>query len=191
MDKDLLRRYVSNFADVMEMRAPVASVASYLDIHQGWFMRCAAPIQAEPLGESGYHLVLGKFGNFGFELEPSIDLELLPQKEGIYRIETIPAPNETQAQTVKKDGYAVDFQASLQLAPEGANTMVKWELDLEVAIRLPAFIGLLPDTLVQSSGDHLLRQIVRQVSRRLTWKVQEDFHSQAGLACPPQQRALF
>jgi len=44
---------------------------------------------------------------------------------------------------------------------------------------------------VQSSGDHLLRQIVRQVSRRLTWKVQEDFHSQAGLKCPPQQKAQF
>jgi hypothetical protein len=60
-----------------------------------------------------------------------------------------------------------------------------------VAIRLPAFIDLLPDGLVQSSGDHLLRQIVRQVSRRLTWKVQEDFHSQAGLVCPPQKTALF
>ncbi len=63
--------------------------------------------------------------------------------------------------------------------------------DLEVAIRLPAFIGVLPESLVQSSGDHLLRQIVRQVSRRLTWKVQEDFHAQAGLACPPRRRARF
>ena len=187
MDKEKLRRYVSNFADVMEMRAPGAAVASYLDVHQGWFVRCAAPMQVEPVGLNGYHLILGKFGNFGFELEPSIDLELLPQAEGIYRIETIPASRLT----VEKDGYAVDFQASLQLVPEGEYTLVEWELDLEVAIRLPAFIDLLPDGLVQSSGDHLLRQIVRQVSRRLTWKVQEDFHSQAGLVCPPQKTALF
>ena len=90
MDTDQLRRYASNFADVMEMRAPASEVAKYLDVHQGWFLRCAAPMQAEPIGVNGYHLILGKFGNFGFELEPSIDLELLPQAEGIYRIETLP-----------------------------------------------------------------------------------------------------
>jgi len=52
-------------------------------------------------------------------------------------------------------------------------------------------ITMLPDQLVQSSGDHLLKQIVRQISRRLTWKVQEDFHAAHGLSCPPRQRAAF
>jgi len=44
---------------------------------------------------------------------------------------------------------------------------------------------------VQSSGDHLLRQIVRQISRKLTWKVQEDFHATHKLECPPRRRAQF
>jgi hypothetical protein len=52
-------------------------------------------------------------------------------------------------------------------------------------------IGLLPESLVQSSGDHLLRQIVRQISRKLTWKVQEDFHGTHNLDCPPRRRAQF
>jgi Protein of unknown function (DUF1997). len=52
-------------------------------------------------------------------------------------------------------------------------------------------ITMLPDGLVQSSGDRLLRQIVRQISRRLTWKVQEDFHGSHGLVCPPRRRATF
>ena len=50
---------------------------------------------------------------------------------------------------------------------------------------------LLPESLVQTSGDHLLRQIVRQISRRLTWKVQEDFHASHGMECPPRRRAQF
>ena len=187
VDDSRLRRYVSQFADVMEMRAPVDQVASYLDAHEGWFTRCAAPMSVEPVGSNGYRLSLGRFGNFGFELEPSIALELLPQDLGVYRIETItPAGNPLQI-----DGYAVDFQASLSLQNEGEFTQVQWDLDLEVAIRLPAFIGVLPEALVQSSGDHPLKQIVRQVSRRLTWKVQEDFHAQADLPCPPRQRANF
>ena len=185
VDEACLRTYSSHFSDVMEMLAPVASVSAYLDAHQEWFSRCAAPMTVQPLDVNAYRLQLGKFGNFGFEVEPKIDLVLLPQQQGVYRIETLPPSLPLD------EGYSVDFQASLELCPQEQHTLVQWGLDLSVAIRLPAFIGVLPEALVQSSGDHLLRQIVRQISRRLTWKVQEDFHAHAGLACPPRRRALF
>jgi hypothetical protein len=176
----------------MEMRADAEVVADYLDHHDGWFRRCAAPMKVLSLGHNSYALTLGRFGNFGFEVEPTIALELLPQSEGIYRIGTVSlAEGNGSLQQV----YDVDFNASLQLeqltGEHGPTTEVLWELDLGVWIRLPALIGLLPESLVQSSGDHLLRQIVRQVSRKLTWKVQEDFHATHGLPCPPRRRAPF
>ena len=200
-----VRCYGSRFADLMEMRAPAEQVSAYLDRHEGWFRRCAAPMTVAPLGRNGYTLTLGRFGNFGFEVEPTIGLELLPQREGIYRILTVaPGPGEGSALDAL---YDVEFNAALELddhprsdaeesshtasAPSEAVTMVRWQLDLQVWIRLPGVITLLPDNLVQSSGEHLLRQIVRQISRRLTWKVQEDFHASHGLACPPRRRAQF
>jgi hypothetical protein len=89
--------------------------------------------------------------------------------------------------------YDVEFNAALELdeAAESEVTLVRWQLDLTVWIRLPGVITLLPDQLVQTSGEHLLRQIVRQISRRLTWKVQEDFHASHELPCPPRRRAQF
>jgi hypothetical protein len=185
-----VRCYGSQFADVMEMRAPAPRVAAYLDRHEGWFRRCAAPMAVEPLGSNGYRLTLGRFGNFGFEVEPTIALELLPQSEGIYRIITMLPGGEASG---LERLYDVDFNAALSLdeAAESEVTLVRWQLDLSVWIRLPGVITLLPDQLVQSSGDHLLRQIVRQISRRLTWKVQEDFHASHGLDCPPRRRAQF
>jgi hypothetical protein len=198
-----VRRYVSSFADLMEMRAPAPVVAAYLDCHEGWFQRCAAPMTVMPLGSDGYVLTLGRFGNFGFEVEPTIGLELLPQAEGVYRILTAPVPEPDAALAGL---YDVEFNASLRLdeadaAPAElsheevddlmAHTLVRWDLDLQVWIRLPAMLGLLPEGLVQTSGDRLLRQIVRQVSRRLTWKVQEDFHASHGIPCPPRRRARF
>jgi len=176
----------------MEMRSEAALVANYLDHHDGWFRRCAAPMKVLSIGDNSYALTLGRFGNFGFEVEPTIALELLPQSEGIYRIVTVPlADGDPSLQEI----YDVDFNATLQLEQlaleHGPVTQVRWELDLSVCIRLPAVIGLLPDGLVQSSGDHLLRQIVRQVSRKLTWKVQEDFHANHNRSCPPRRRAHF
>jgi len=194
-----VRCYSSRFADLMEMRAPAAQVSAYLDRHEGWFRRCAAPMAVTPLGRNGYTLTLGRFGNFGFEVEPTIGLELLPQCEGIYRILTV-GPGQGGGSALDAL-YDVEFNAALELddspLAEGEEaglaslTMVRWQLDLHVWIRLPGVITLLPDNLVQSSGEHLLRQIVRQISRRLTWKVQEDFHASHGLPCPPRRRAQF
>ena len=133
-------------------------------------------------------LTLGTFGNFGFEVEPTIGLQLLPQDQGLYRILTVPH----QGGDPNLEGlYDVDFNASLRVEETGPLTLVRWQLDLSVWIRLPGVITLLPVGLVQSSGDHLLRQIVRQVSRKLTWKVQEDFHSSQGLDCPPRRQSQF
>ena len=80
----------------MEMMLASDQVEEYLDRHQGWFERCAAPMRVRPIDAQSYDLTLGKFGNFGFEVEPTIALRLLPQHKGIYRIETIPSTPKAQ-----------------------------------------------------------------------------------------------
>lgn len=168
--------FQGHYASCMEMLAPADKVAAYLDVHSEWFPRCAHPMTAEPLGNNGYALIIGRFGSFGYEVEPKVGLHLLPQEEGVYRIETIDVPG------YEPPGYHVDFRAALQLletTQEGTGdvlTRVEWELDLDVAIHFPRFIHALPKSLIHGTGDRLLNQIVRQVSRRLTHKVQMDFH---------------
>lgn len=182
-------RFHGAFASCMEMYADAKIVAGYLDAHRSWFPRCAHPMKAEPIGENGYALTIGRFGSFGYEVEPKIGLDLLPQDHGIYRIQTIPVPDYEPV------GYEVDFQAALQLIesePKSAEgsaqiTQVEWELDLKVFIQFPRFIHALPKSLVQSTGDRLLNQIVRQVSRRLTHKVQQDFHNTVGIPLPKKR----
>ncbi|OUL37478.1 hypothetical protein BV372_00480 [Nostoc sp. T09] len=176
-------KFYGRYSDYMEMYAPAATVAEYLNRHSSWFSRCAEPMKVQPLGENGYALIIGRFGSFGYEVEPKIGLELLPAQEGIYRIRTIPIPD------YRSPGYDVDYRASLQLVENVADvpgnvaevTRVEWELDLMVELHFPRFIQRLPKSLIQSTGDRLLNQIVRQVSRRLTRKVQEDFHKSLGI----------
>jgi hypothetical protein len=179
--------FYGRYQDCMEMCAPKHSVAEYLNTHSSWFTRCAEPMKVQPLGENGYALIIGKFGSFGYEVEPKIGLELLPPESGIYRIRTIPVPD------YHPPGYDVDYRASLQLLENTVQdaekhltegTRVEWELDLQVHLHFPRFIQRLPKSIIQSTGDRLLNQIVRQVSRRLTRKVQEDFHQSLGLPFP-------
>lgn len=181
----------STFSDCMPMYAPAAVVGKYLDAHQEWFQRCAQPMHVEPIGTTGYALGLGRFGALGYELEPRIGLDLLPADAQTYRIRTIPVPG------YDPQDYQVDFQASLTLmeTPVPADvqmelpylsvmTRVDWHLDLGVEVRFPRFIKVLPEPLIQRTGDGVLWQVVRQISRRLTRRVQEDFHHSQGLPVP-------
>ncbi len=186
------------FSSCMEMYADAAAVARYLDAHREWFPRCAHPMKAELIGETGYALTIGRFGSFSYEVEPKVGLNLLPQNQGVYRIQTIAVPG------YEPPGYDVDFRAELQLVetepdfsqaagiqPPDCITRIEWELDLNVMIQFPRFIHALPQPLIQTTGDRLLNQIVRQVSRCLTHKVQEDFHSSLGVAFPKKRRNLW
>lgn len=188
--------FQGNYIGHMEMYADAASVAQYLDTHQEWFHRCAQPMTVESIGDNGYSLTVGKFKSFNHEVEPKIGLHLLPQDEGVYRIETIPVPGYEPA------GYDVDFKASMTLCegslddiPEALSiekaTHVEWDLTLSTWVEVPRFIQVLPDDLVKASGDKLLNQIVRQVSKRLTQKVQKEFHTSMGLPVPCESKKRF
>ncbi|MEM9003084.1 MAG: DUF1997 domain-containing protein [Cyanobacteria bacterium P01_F01_bin.86] len=177
-----------DYAGRMEMAASRQTVGHYLDDHRAWFLRCAHPMTAESLGDHGYALTVGHFGALGYDIEPKVGLHLLPQDHGVYRIETIPIPG------YQPPGYEVEFKASLELneCSDGSSgpalTQVDWELDLKVWVHLPRFIHALPKRIVQNSGDHLLSKIVRQMSRCLTHKVQEDFHQSLNLPLPESYR---
>jgi hypothetical protein len=174
--------FEGHYAGQMEMAADVNTVGRYLDQHQGWFPRCASPMQVNPISEHGYALVVGHFSVLGYEVEPKVGLYLAPLDQRVYRIDTIPIPNYVPP------GYDVDFKAVLALKDQATAqtpiTLIDWQLSLNVKVHMPSFVSALPRGLVKTSGDRLLNQVVRQVSKRLTRKVQEDFHTTQNLPLP-------
>ena len=170
------------FTDTMLMGSDIKTVGKYLDAHPGWFTRCARPMTANPLGQNGYALTIGKFNSCGYAVEPKIGLELLPQDSGIYRIQTIEIPDYTPP------GYEVSFNAQMRLVEfvngQQLGTKIDWDLDLHVYIQFPKFIYKLPTGAIQGTGDKVLKQIVNRVSKQLTHKVQQDFHGNLGLKIP-------
>lgn len=182
--------FEGQYAGQMDMAADLDTVGQYLNSHRGWFTRCAHPMQAEPLSDHGYALIVGRFSVLSYEVEPKVGLYLSPVEHQVYRIDTIPVPGYVPP------GYDVDFRAVLRLGEKPdplpqevalgtVITQVDWELSLTVKIHKPRFVDALPYGLVKGSGDRLLNQVVRQVSKRLTRKVQEDFHSSYNLPLPP------
>ena len=189
--------FEASFQGQMDMYSDVDTVANYLNAHEGWFCRCAQPMQVQPLGTNGYTINVGRFGSFGYEVEPKIAVMLNPPVDYVYQMHTVPVPN------YDPPGYDVKYQAAMKLQEIDARnrqlkssvfqkkgsvpnriTEVSWTLNLAVTVEFPKFIRKLPKSMIQSTGDRLLSQIVRQVSPRLTYKVQQDFHSSHDLPIP-------
>lgn len=190
----------SHYEDCMEMFADLDTVANYLSQHSGWFCRCALPMKTQPLGNNSYDLLIGRFGSLGYQVEARIGLELVPPDEnGVYSIRTVPIPGYVAP------GYEVDFQSTMKLvelspqqfcAERGIKmsecpsviTGAQWRLDLAVGLRFPKFIRSMSESLIQKTGDAVLTKIVKQVSRRLTEKTQQDFHTTMGIHVPKQYK---
>lgn len=200
--------FQTHFAGCMEMYSDAETVAAYLAAHEGWFCRCAEPMKTQPLGKDGYIMIIGQYGAFGYDVEPKMGVILEPTQDGKkYYMHSIPLPDEPYL------GYEVDYMSQMELkevpreqAAKGIEqiyqkhgiselpkviTQVQWQLDLEVAVKFPKFIRKLPLSLIQKTGDRVLTEIVRQVSPRLTLKVQKDFHSSHQLPLPPKEGRLF
>ncbi len=188
-----------SFIGLMDMFSDVDTVADYLDAHEGWFRRCAQPMKVEPLENNGYTLIVGKFSSFGYEVEPKIAVVLNPPVDRIYKMYSVPVPDyhpcgydvNYQSSMELKEATSESYQNSTNLFKKQASipdliTRVSWTLDLAVQVEFPKFIYKLPSSMIQSTGDRLLRQIVRQISPRLTYKVQQDFHTSHNLPIPPK-----
>jgi hypothetical protein len=188
----------------MEMYSDGETVANYLNAHQDWFCRCARPMTVEPLNDRGYTLTIGRFGSAGYEIEPKIAVVLEPPKGRVYEMYTVPVPNYQPV------GYDIDYQAVMELeevsaievegltkvyqkhykntqqtAPDRI-TKVNWRLNMTIRVDLPKFVRKLPMSIIKSTGEGLITQVVKQVSPRLTYKVQQDFHSSLELPLPPK-----
>jgi hypothetical protein len=191
---DDFQHFHNHYIGNMELLADKTTVMKYFDAHQGWFRRCAHPFKADPIGETGYAMGIGKVGALGFQVDARVGLNLLPPDENcVYRIVTIPIPEQAP------QGYEVDFQAEMRLAEKALElrtgeklgyepviTSVEWDLHLTVSLHFPAFIQQLAKDMIQKTGDSVLGFIVQRVSKSLTAKVQDDFHKTHEIKVPKQ-----
>lgn len=193
--------FQTRFAGIMEMYSDRQTVCEYLNDHQGWFIRCAEPMKVTRFGNNGYTLTIGNYGAFGYNLEPQMTVILEAPQNDNYSMYSVANPQ------LSKSTYEVHYRSDLNIKsiplsqadkaikkvykkqgleklPESI-TKINWQLQLQVNIQFPAFIYKLPTSMINSTGNRVLAQIVKQISPRLSYKVQKDFHSRLNLPIPP------
>ena len=193
--------FQTKFAGIMEMYSDRVTVAEYLKDHQVWFSQCAEPMKVQAFGDDGYTLSIGNYGAFGYHLEPQMSV-MLETSDGDTKYKMYSVTNSQY-----EANYDVNYCSVMDLhaipttdavtkvskiyRQEGIKnvpseiTKIDWTLSLSVNIRFPNFIYKLPQSVIKSTGNRVLSQIVKQISPRLSYKVQKDFHDRHRLPIPP------
>ncbi|NJN75567.1 MAG: DUF1997 domain-containing protein [Synechococcaceae cyanobacterium RL_1_2] len=207
IDHSAVFEFSTHFQGCMEMFRPLEQVEAYLKNHQQWFARCSEPMQVETLGEDGYIISIGQFGALGYSLIPKFAVMVSPPVDHFYDTHSVPVPGYTPP------GYEVDYKAPMHLEEVAIEdtmadvtkffrkhnldqcpdriTQVHWDLYLDVKIKFPKFVTRLGNCIIQKTGDRVLSEIIKQISPRLTLKVQNDFHHQLGIPTLPKQSRKF
>lgn len=194
--------FQSSFCGIVEMYSDEDTVTNYLNDHQGWFVRCASPMKAEPFGDNGYTLIIGNYGAFGYNVNPQMSVILESSQSKYYSMYSVNNPDFNYS------GYEVDYRSNMSIesiplcqasvgiekvySQYGKNflpeniTKINWHLDLQVKVRFPPFIYKIPMSIIQNTGDRLLSQIIKQISPHLSYKMQKDFHCRFDLPIPPK-----
>lgn len=192
--------FQTSFVGMMEMYSDIETVRDYLRNHRGWFVRCAQPMKATPLGDNGYTITIGNYGALGYYLQPTMSVVLEPPINDHYIMYSV-------ADDSPSSPYTINYRAEMDLetiplsaAAKGIETVfrrhgisplpptitrINWHLDLTVTITFPPFIYKFPLSVIQETGNSLLRQIIKHLSPRFSYKVQKDFHESLSLPTPP------
>ncbi|HIK38405.1 MAG TPA: DUF1997 domain-containing protein [Geminocystis sp. M7585_C2015_104] len=195
-------KFQTRFVGMMEMYSDIETVRDYLRNHKKWFVRCAQPMKATPLGDNGYTITIGNYGSLGYYLQPTMSVVLTPPVNDHYIMYSVADENSSSSP------YAINYRAEMNLetiplaAAKGIETVfrrhdisslpatitrINWHLDLTVTITFPPFIYKFPLSVIQKTGNQLLRQIIKHVSPRFSYKVQKDFHQSLSLPIPPKE----
>lgn len=101
--------FQANFVGMMEMYSDEETVCNYLSDHQGWFVRCAEPMKAVPFGNNGYTLIVGRYGAFGYYVEPQMSVILEPPQSMHYAMYSVANPE------FNHQGYSVNYRSEMDI----------------------------------------------------------------------------
>ncbi|MEO1133639.1 MAG: DUF1997 domain-containing protein [Cyanobacteria bacterium J06639_1] len=171
-DRDTVRLLV-NQSGWVEMDTEREPLAVYLRQHPKWVARCFKPLKVEQLCDRTYRLQFFRMGGLGFNLEPCFGIEILPDEDYLFALNSIELPTDEGLP------YHVDCYSSFLLEErqpgETIQTRVNWELKLDIQMQLPGFLLALPRKQVLAVGQGVVNQVARSMCKRLTRNICTDY----------------
>jgi len=155
---------------VPELSIPIQH---YLRQPQRLIQALADPSRVEILSENGFRLKMRPLNFLMLNLQPIVDLELQSEANGAIALRS------TGCKILGVEYINERFKLSLEgkLTPElvYGKTHLRGLADLQVQVDVPPMLWLTPKSLLEATGNGLLKSILMTIKQRLTHQLLMDY----------------
>lgn len=157
---------------VPELSIPIQH---YLRQPQRLIKALVDPSRTEQIGSDSFRLKMRPLHFMAFTLQPTVDMKVFAEPGGLIRLQS----TACEIRGIEYINQRFSLNLVGQLAPYQIQetTYLKGRADLQVQVDLPPPFLLTPKTILETTGNGLLRSVLLTVKQRLTHQLLLDYRS--------------
>lgn len=135
------------------------------------------PSQIESLGNDCYRLKMKPRQFLTFTLQPTVDIELFSKPDGTVLLASKAC--ELRGIDFVNQRFNLDLQGILQPVVKSGRTVLEGCAHLKVQVDIPPMLWMTPKSIVEATGNGLLKSILMTVKQRLVHQLVLDYQKWA------------
>ena len=160
--------------EIVVPEQPVA-IHHYLRQPQRLVSTLVEPSRIEGLGAEHYRLKMRPLSFMMLSIQPTVDLKVWATANGTIHLQSVGC--EIRGVEYINQRFNLDLQG--YLAPEQINgeTRLKGKADLKVEVELPMPLSMMPSSLLEATGNGLLKSVLLTIKQRLLHQLLADYRN--------------
>lgn len=133
------------------------------------------PEQVEELRPDTFRFHLRGFQFLMLNIRPVVDLQIDVSQEHMLTVRSVGCKIEGNEFVDRQ--FALDLSGKLYLKEQDTVTDLRGEVDLAIAVGLPPILALTPHSLLETTGNQILRGVLMTMKQRLMRQLAADYEA--------------
>jgi hypothetical protein len=166
----------------VELAVPPQSVEieRYLQSPERIVRAIADPSCIEPLSGNSYRLRMRPLNFFSLKIEPTVDMKIWADAEGTIYLESIGC--DLRGIETINEHFQLELSGTMEAYPHQGQTYLGGDAELGLTIYLPPPFSMMPKSMIQSTGNNLLGNILLKMKQGLMQQLLADYKIWANTA---------
>lgn len=161
----------------LSIQEEVLPVEHYLRQPQRLIHALIEPSRVEQLGPSLFRFKLSPLKFLMLKIQPTVDLQMWTDANHTLRLRSV--ATELKGLEAFDSAFNLELQGYLEPYRQGKQTQLRGRADLMVQVDLPPSLVFMSRTLVQATGNALLKNILTTIRQRLERQLLQDYQNWA------------
>lgn len=160
----------------------------YLRQPQRLMQALVDPSRIELLGDDCFRLKMRSLSFLMLSIQPTVDLQVWTEANGTLHLRSIGC--EIRGVEYVNERFHLNLSGQLAPVQRGTSTILTGQANLKVSVDIPPALWLTPKTLLEATGNGLLKSVLLTVKQRLSHHLLSDYYRWAAAQTQQHDESL-